>query len=57
MQDSIIDILNKYEYETHHLINDPLILKIDELLKNNNCLGVFFAKSGTVNIRKKLKYK
>lgn len=57
MKHSILDTLSKHGYETQHLIDDPLIIKIDELIKNNNCLSVTFTDDGIVLLKKKLKYK
>ena len=54
---SILDLLKTHKYETSHLINDPLVLKIDKLLKKNNCLKVTFTDEGSVLIRKKMSYK
>ena len=57
MNPSILDLLKTHKYETSHLINDPLVLKINKLLEKNNCLKVTFTDKGTVLLRKKMNYK
>ncbi|HMX00903.1 MAG TPA: hypothetical protein PKL56_16155 [Cyclobacteriaceae bacterium] len=56
MKLSIIDILKAHKYDTTHLIDDPLVIKIDKLFADNNCLNVTFTDEGMVNFRKKLNY-
>jgi len=57
MNPSILDLLKTHRYETSHIMNDPLVLKINKLLEKNNCLKVTFTDEGTVLLRKKMNYK